>query len=237
MTGGGAMVTLDGSFSGEAGTATALPPCGPTSASALALSSGDTESLPACDAAGVLFAPVSAFMLLAISTPPATAATIRASTAHLIHDLLLRTGSCGNAGGLSWRSGNTGALIAAGGASAESMGSISGGSVRAIDAAGASEAAVTAAMAETAGVVAAMDGGMGEAAAADVDTAPGSNTEPHLGQNLACGLHTAWQWPQIFSMGAVSAAGISCLAPQFLQNLALGVSGLLHCEQFIVCNR
>ena len=227
MTGGGAMVTLDGSFSGAAGTGTALPPCGPTSASALALSSGDTESLPACDAAGVLFAPLSAFMLLAISTPPATAATTRASTAHLIHDLLLGTGSCGNGGGLSWRSGNTGALIAAGGAAAESMGSISGGSVRAIDAAGASDAA---AMAETAGV-------MGEAAVAGVATAPASNTVPHLGQNLACGLHTAWQWPQIFSMGAVSAAGVSCLAPQFLQNLALGVSGLLHCEQFIVCNR
>ena len=93
VTGGGAMVTLDGSFSGAAGTAAALPPCGPTSASALALSSGDTESFPACDVGGVLFAPLRAFMLLAINTPPATAATIGASTAHLIHALLLRTGS------------------------------------------------------------------------------------------------------------------------------------------------
>ena len=93
MAGGGTMVTLDGSFSGAAGTGTVLPPCGPTSASALALSSGDTESLPACDAVGVLFAPLSVFMLLAINTPPATAATTRASTAHLTHALLLRTGS------------------------------------------------------------------------------------------------------------------------------------------------
>ena len=122
------------------------------------------------------------------------------------------------------------------------MGSISGGSVRAVDAAGASEAAVTVGMAEMAGagmvaVVAAIEGGMTEAAVAGFVTAPAPNTVPHLGQNLACGLQTAWQWPQIFSVGAVSAAGVSCLAPQFLQNLALGVSGLLHCEQFIVCNR
>jgi hypothetical protein len=32
-----------------------------------------------------------------------------------------------------------------------------------------------------------------------------------------------------------SAAG-ACLAPQFLQNLALGARGFPHCEQFIVGN-
>lgn len=133
-------------------------------------------------------------------------------------------------------------MIAAGGAAVQSMGSISGGSVRAIDAAGASVAAVTAGMAEMAGagtadVVAAIDGGMVDAAVAGAATASSTNTVPHLGQNLACGLQTARQSPQVFSVGAVSAAGVSCLAPQFLQNLALGVSGLLHCEQFIVCNR
>ena len=220
------MVTLEGSFSGAVGAA--LPVCGPTKASALALSSGETESLPACDAVGVLLAPLSAFMLLAISTPPAMAATMRASAAHLIQALLLRTGSCEKAGGLSLRAGKTGALtgvltaagVAVGAAGISiglSMGSISGGSVRAIDA---EDEAGTEGM-----------------AAAAVAAAPASNTEPHLGQNLACGLHTAWQWAQVFSSGVVSAAGVSCRAPQFLQNLALGASGLLHCEQFIVCNR
>lgn len=237
---GGAMVTLDGSFTAEAGAA-GLPPCGPTSASALALSSGDTESLPACDAAGMLLALLSALMLLAISTPPTMAAPITASTAHLIQALLLRAGSCGKAGGLSWRAENTGTLTgawtevdAAGGAACQSMGSISGGSVRAIDAAGASGAAVTAGMAKAAGAVAAA---IAEAFASGVAAALAPNTVPHCGQNLACGLHTAWQPPQIFSTEAVSVAGESCLAPQFLQNLALGVSGLLHFEQFIVCNR
>lgn len=247
---GGAMVTLDGSFTVSAGVA-GLPPCGPTSASAFALSSGDTESLPACDAAGMLLALLSDFMLLAISMPPTMAAPIRASTAHLIQVLLLRAGSCGKAGGLPWRAGKMGALTgaltgvwtaadAAGGAACQSMGSISGGSVRAIDVTGAacvSGTAVTAGMAKAAGAVVAMGAAIAEAACSGVAAALSPNTVPHWGQNLACGLHTAWQPPQIFSTGAVSAADVSFLAPQFLQNLALGVSGLLHCEQFIVCNR
>ena len=218
-SGGGAMVTLEGSFSGAAGGA--LPVCGPTKASALALSSGDTESLPACDAVGVLLAPLSAFMLLAISTPPAMATTMRASTAHLIQALLLRTGSCGKAGGLSLRAGKAGALTAAVGAVGAagksmglSMGSISGGSVRAIDA---EDAAGTAGM-----------------AAAAVAAALASNTEPHLGQNLACGLQIAWHCGQVFSAFAARAArssvagGRACRVPQRLQNLAFAASALPH---------
>jgi hypothetical protein len=39
-----------------------------------------------------------------------------------------------------------------------------------------------------------------------------------------------------FSAAVIAASG-ACLAPQFLQNLAFGESGLPHWEQFMVCNR
>lgn len=78
-----------------------------------------------------------------------------------------------------------------------------------------------------------LDGSAGVGAAVEL----ASNTAPHRGQKRACGLHSAWHWPQTFSMAAVGAGDEFCLAPQLLQNLALGVSGLLHSEQFIVCNR
>ncbi len=77
------------------------------------------------------------------------------------------------------------------------------------------------------------------------DAAEGSDAKgvPHLGQKRALGLHRFWQCSQVLpaesAAGAGDAAGSgtgACLAPQFLQNLALGARGFPHCEQFIVCN-
>jgi hypothetical protein len=64
------------------------------------------------------------------------------------------------------------------------------------------------------------------------------NELPHLGQNLAKGLQTAWHTGQIFSAGAVTGAAAAlgsemvvdgvCRAPQRLQNLAFAASALPH---------
>ena len=60
---------------------------------------------------------------------------------------------------------------------------------------------------------------------------------PHLGQNLARGLQTAWHCGQTFSVAAEgtgaatasgAAAGRVCLEPQRLQNLAFAASALPH---------
>lgn len=61
---------------------------------------------------------------------------------------------------------------------------------------------------------------------------------PHLGQNLASGLQTAWHCGQIFSVAATAGAAVTaasgaalggvCLEPQRLQNLALAASALPH---------
>ena len=138
------------------------------------------------------------------------------------------------------------------GSDAASMGSIRGGCV----------------LSAGAGVGAGMDAGAGAVAGAAVAgstadtpaaaTAPGKladetataggaatalsalagNEWPHLGQNLASGLQTAWHCGQIFSAAATAGAAVTaasgaalvgvCLEPQRLQNLALAASALPH---------
>lgn len=223
------MVTLDASLTGATVSVVdaVLPPCGPTRASAFALSSGDIASLFACDAVGALLAPLSAFILFAISTPPAMAAMIRASAAHLIHDLLLCAGSCGKLG--EWAgAGDVSCAMTpdvSGDGAGKPFASFCGVSVREM---GEADNPCTADVAIA---------GLGGKAYAGATVELVLNTAPHRGQKRAWGLQIAWHWPQTFSRGSVGAADEFCLAPQLLQNLALGVSALLHSEQFIVCNR
>lgn len=222
----GTLSTAAGALSTGVACAAALPPSGPTRASALALSSAEIASLPAwapLDALlallALLPAPVRPFMLLAIITPPAMAATSSASAAHLIQALLPRTGSWGKAGVRSLRGANAAGSDCGGLGAGVSMGSIKGGVRLALS---------TACEAPK---------GMGGAVAAAAWSAPGrSNTMPHRVQKRASGLQTDWHWLQIFSAAVIAASG-SCLAPQLLQNLAVGESGLPHWEQFMVCNR
>lgn len=74
--------------------------------------------------------------------------------------------------------------------------------------------------------------------AADGALAFAGNELPHLGQNLARGLQTAWHKGQFFSAAVVTVAaaalrsevvvGGACRVPQRLQNLAFAASALPH---------
>lgn len=79
-----------------------------------------------------------------------------------------------------------------------------------------------------------MLGGAMDSAAAEVAEV-GVKVRPHWVQKRASVLQAAPHWLQDFSK-AKTAGFVSCLEPQFLQNLVLGGSGWLHWEQFMVCN-
>ena len=262
------MFTIEVSCAGCAAWTLSLPPCGPTTTSAFALSSAEMPFLSVCGAELVLLVPESPFMFFAKSTPPATAAITSTNAAHLIQALLLFGGSGGKAGAdvlvapIGDRNGATGSEATfdgsgAGAALTGTKGSMIGAALLncAVEVTG-SAAAGTGAVATGAcswkvlisgGGVTGMAAASGAASSgADATTAAetsGAKGVPHLGQKRALGLHRLWQCPQVLpaesAAGAGDAAGSgtgSCLAPQFLQNLALGARGFPHCEQFIVCN-
>ena len=101
--------------------------------------------------------------------------------------------------------------------------------------------AATCRAADAAVITAALGKADGERAAVGAGLAPSviaGKELPHLGQNLACGLQTAWHCGQFFSVAAEAGAAVTaasatvlgrfCLDPQRLQNLALAASALPH---------
>ena len=231
----------------------------------------------------MLLVPGKPFRFMASRAPPPTAATISASTAHLIQDLLPWEGSGGNAGPAALpepigdRNGATGSDAvrvgwgagvgaAAAGALVETKGSMTGAVVVAVAAmgVGAGVAAIegsamlaglkgsitgcatgVATTGAAATVATAAIAATGAGAGGSRGAASAGNEVPHLGQKRACGLHRCWHCSQTWPAASAAGEGIgtgaatgsgACLAPQFLQNLALGARGFPHCEQFIVGN-